>query len=44
MSEQLNPWVIVSSVAKDTSEQDLDRIRPKVLSLVDNWQKSNKIM
>jgi hypothetical protein len=44
MSEQIKPWVIVSSIAKDTLEQDLDRIRPKVLSLVDDWQKSNRIM
>ena len=44
MSEQLKPWVIVSSIAKDTSEQDIERIRPKIVSLVDNWQSSNKTM
>lgn len=43
MSE-LKPWVIVSSIAKDVTEQDLERIRPKIVSLVDNWQSSNKTM
>ena len=44
MTEQLNPWVIVSSLGKDTSDQDLERIVPKIQSLVDNWQESGKIM
>lgn len=44
MSEQIKPWVIVSSIAKDVSEKDLGRIRPKVLSLVDKWQKTDRIM
>ena len=44
MSDQLKPWVIVSSIANDVSEQDIERIRPKIVSLVDNWQSSNKTM
>jgi len=44
MSEQLKPWVIVSSIAKDVTGQDIERIRPKIVSLVDNWQSSNKTM
>ena len=44
MSTQLKPWVIVSSIGKNTSEQDIERIKPKILSLVDNWQSNGKIM
>ena len=44
MSSQLGPWVIVSSIGKDVSEQDLERIRPKIISLVDNWQSSKGTM
>ena len=44
MAEQLNPWVIVSSLGKETSDQDLERIGPKIQSLVDRWQESGKIM
>ena len=44
MSDQIKPWVIVSSMGKDTSEEDIDRIRPRILSLVDNWQSSNRTM
>lgn len=44
MSDQVNPWVIVSSIGKDTSEQDLQRISPKIQALVDKWQESGRIM
>ncbi|AJM92521.1 MULTISPECIES: hypothetical protein [Nitrosopumilus] len=44
MSDQLKPWVIVSSISDDASEQDIDRIRPQIISLVDNWQSSNGTM
>lgn len=44
MSEQLTPWVIVSSIGKEVTEEDLERIGPKVLSLVDKWQAEGKLM
>ena len=44
MSDQLKPWVIVSSIGDDASEQDIDRIRPQIISLVDNWQSANGTM
>lgn len=44
MSNQLNPWVIISSIGKETSEEDLQRISPKIQSLVDKWQESGRIM
>ena len=44
MSEQISPWVIVSSLAKETTEEDIERIKPKIQSLVDKWQESGKIM
>lgn len=44
MSDQLKPWVIVSSIGDDASEQDIERIRPNIISLVDNWQSSKGTM
>ena len=44
MSDQLKPWVIVSSLGDNASEQDIERIKPKIVSLVDGWQSSNKTM
>ncbi|AJM91765.1 hypothetical protein [Nitrosopumilus piranensis] len=44
MSDQLKPWVIVSSISNDASEQDIDRIRPQIISIVDNLQSSNGTM
>ena len=44
MSDELKPWVIVSSIGNDASEQDLERIRPKIISLVDDWQSSKRTM
>ena len=44
MSDQLKPWVIVSSIGNDALEKDIERIRPKIISLVDNWQSSKGTM
>lgn len=44
MSDDLKPWVLVSSIGDDASKQDIERIRPKIISLVDSWQSSNGIM
>lgn len=44
MSDQLKPWVIVSSIGDNASEQDIERIRPKIISLVDDWQSSKGTM
>ncbi|AFS81020.1 hypothetical protein NKOR_05685 [Candidatus Nitrosopumilus koreensis AR1] len=44
MSDQLKPWVIVSSIGDDASEQDIERIRPNIISLVDEWQSSKGTM
>ena len=43
MSE-LKPWVIVSSIGENTTEQDIERIGPKIQSLVDSWQSQGRIM
>ena len=42
--EDTKPWVLVSSVNKDTNVQDLQRISPQVSQLVDEWHSQGKIM
>jgi len=44
MSQESKPWVLVSSMNKDTNPQDLQRISPQVSVLVDEWQSKGKIM
>ncbi|MBT4325850.1 MAG: hypothetical protein HOD60_02925 [Candidatus Nitrosopelagicus sp.] len=44
MSQESKPWVLVSSMNKDTNPQDLQRIAPQVSILVDEWQSKGKIM
>jgi hypothetical protein len=45
MSQQeATPWVLVSSMKETTHFQDLERITPQILSLVDEWQSKGKIM
>ena len=44
MSQETKPWVLVSSIKKDTNPQDLQRIAPQVSILVDEWQSKGKIM
>ncbi len=45
MSQQeTKPWVLVSSIKKETNPQELKRITPQVSALVDEWQSKGKIM
>ena len=44
MDNLLKPWVIVSSIGNDPTEQDIEKIRPKIISLVDNWQSTKGTM
>ena len=44
MDNLLKPWVIVSSIGNDATEQDIEKIRPKIISLVDNWQSTKGTM
>jgi hypothetical protein len=44
MNQETKPWVLVSSMNKDTNPQDLQRISPQVSVLVDEWQSKGKIM
>ena len=44
MNQETKPWVLVSSMNKDTNPQDLQRIAPQVSILVDEWQSKGKIM
>jgi len=45
MSQQeTKPWVLVSSINKDTNIQDLQSISPQVSVLVDEWHSKGRIM
>ena len=44
MSQETNPWVLVTSIKEDASAQDLERITPQVTALVDEWQSKGRIM
>src|SRR2546428_13481469 len=37
-------WVLVSSLHKNTKEEDLQRITPSVIELVDEWQSAGKFL
>ena len=37
-------WVVVSSLDKNTKEEDLQRITPSVIELVDEWQSTGKFI
>ena len=38
------PWVLVSSINENTSEQDLMRLSPAIKEMVDDWQSQGKII
>jgi len=44
MSQETKPWVLVSSMNKDTNMQDLQRISSQVSQLVDDWHSQGKMM
>jgi len=45
MSKQdTKPWVLVSSIKKETNLQELETIAPQISRLVDEWQSQGKIM
>ncbi|TSA16630.1 MAG: hypothetical protein D4R72_06385 [Nitrosopumilales archaeon] len=37
-------WVLVSSLDQNTKEEDLQRITPSVIELVDEWQSAGKFI
>ena len=41
---ETKPWVLVSSIQKDTNPQDLERISPQISEIVDEWQSQGRIM
>ena len=38
------PWVLVSSLQEDTTEQDLQQISPLIKEIIDEWQSKGNIM
>ena len=38
------PWVLVSSIAQNAKEEDLQRITQSVIELVDEWQSAGKFI
>ncbi|MGQ0772606.1 MAG: group II intron reverse transcriptase/maturase [Nitrososphaerota archaeon] len=41
---QRKPWVLVSSLREGTNEQDIERIRPGISDLIDQWQSQGRMM
>jgi len=41
---QVKPWVLVSSLKENTSEQELERITPAISELIDQWQSKGKMI
>jgi hypothetical protein len=44
MNQETKPWVLVSNIKDDADPNDLQRIAPQVLALVDQWQSDGRIM
>lgn len=44
LASQRKPWVLVSSLRENTNEQDIERIRPGISNLVDQWQSQGRIL
>lgn len=40
----VKPWVLVSSLKENTSEQELERITPAISELIDQWHSKGRIM
>lgn len=41
---QRKPWILISSLRENTSEQDIERIRPNIGNLIDHWQSQGRII
>lgn len=44
MNQEIMPWVLVSSIQKETKPVDLEMLAPQISSLVDEWQSQGKMM
>jgi len=42
--QETKPWVLVSSIQKETKPIDLEMITPQISTLVDEWQSQGRIM
>ena len=40
----VKPWVLVSSLKDNTSEQELQKITPAISILIDQWQSQGKMI
>ena len=41
---QRKPWVLVSTLKESTNEQDIEKVRPEISNLIDDWQSQGRIM
>jgi len=42
--QETKPWVLVTNVKENITQQDMEYIVPQVTALVDGWQSKGKIM
>ena len=42
--QEAKPWILVSSVKKDTKQIDLQMLMPQVTALVDEWHSKGRMM
>lgn len=43
-TEQSKPWILVSSIKDDTNPQDIEKITPQIVELVDEWHSRGRLM
>lgn len=41
---QRKPWILISVFRENTNEQDIERIRPGISDLIDQWQSQGRII
>lgn len=41
---QRKPWILISVLKENTNEQDIERIRPGISDLVDQWQSQGRMI
>ena len=44
MNQETKPWVLVSSIQKETKPVDLEMISPQISGLIDEWQSQGRVM
>lgn len=41
---QRKPWILISVLRENTNESDIERIRPSISDLIDQWQSQGRMI